>query len=114
MVPAGRPGTPETKGPRSRDKTGQDLETLKVPWSRDSKSPKVPGLKNWKSPGTMETLLSMSKKDPNVFIEPYHFRSTFFENFHFLKGCPFLDDFYACVSKTYFFIIMVISFDHNG
>ena len=25
--------TPGAKGPRSRDLTGQDLETLKVPWS---------------------------------------------------------------------------------
>ena len=43
------PRTPGTKAPRSQDQTGQDLETLKVPWSR---GPVVPGLKKSKSPGT--------------------------------------------------------------
>ena len=57
----------------------------------------------------------MSKNDPNLFIEPYHFRSTFltfFETFIFIT-LHFLD-FYASVSKTYFFIIVVISFGHKG
>ena len=41
-----------------RDRTGpRDLEGPVVPWSRDLTSPKVPGLENWKSPGTMETLV---------------------------------------------------------
>ena len=35
----------------------RDLEGLMVPWSRDLTSPKVLGLENWKSPGTMETLI---------------------------------------------------------
>ena len=47
LAPAGRPGPPETKGPRSRDRTGpRDLEG---PWSR---GPGVPGLNKSKSPGT--------------------------------------------------------------
>ena len=48
----GRPG----KVP-GLDRTGpRDPEGPMVPWSRDQRSPKVPGLENWKSPGTMETL----------------------------------------------------------
>ena len=40
------------------DRTGpRDLEGPVVPWSRELTSPKVPGLENWKSPGTMETLV---------------------------------------------------------
>ena len=44
--PARTPGTPGTKGPRPRDLTGQDLETLKVLWSRGpgtKEVQKVPG-----------------------------------------------------------------------
>ena len=49
----GRPG----KVP-GLDRTGpRDPEGPMVPWSRDLKSPKVPGLENRKSPGTMETLV---------------------------------------------------------
>ena len=49
----GPAGTPGTKGPRSRDLTGQDLETLKVLWSRG------PGTKEvQKVPRTMESLLA--------------------------------------------------------
>ena len=40
------------------DRTGpRDLEGPVVPWAWDLTSPKVPGLENWKSPGTMETLV---------------------------------------------------------
>ena len=35
----------------------RDPEGPVVPWSREQRSPKVPGLENWKSPGTMETLV---------------------------------------------------------
>ena len=35
------PGSPGTRGPRSRDQTGQDLETLKVPWSRGPRTKQV-------------------------------------------------------------------------
>ena len=45
---------------RSRDVTGLDLETLKVPWScgpGTKEVQKVPGLENWKIPRTMETLV---------------------------------------------------------
>ena len=58
------PGSPgKVPGP---DRTGpRDLEGPVVPWSRgpvvpwsrDLTSPKVPGLENWNSPGTMETLV---------------------------------------------------------
>ena len=50
------PGSPgKVPGP---DRTGpRDLEGPVVLWSRDLTSQKVPGLENWKSPMTMETLL---------------------------------------------------------
>ena len=57
LVPPGRPGTSRDVPGMSRDMTGRDLETLKVPWSRgpgtkkvqksrDLKIGKVPG--QWK------------------------------------------------------------------
>ena len=55
-----RPGTPGTKGPRSRGpaRTGpRDLEGPVVPPGQDLETLKVPGLENWKSPGTMESLV---------------------------------------------------------
>ena len=43
-----------------RDRTGpKDTEGPGTKKSRDLSSPKVPGLENWKSPGTMETLVCM-------------------------------------------------------
>ena len=59
-----RPGTPGTKGPRSRGpaRTGpRDLEGPVVLPGQDLETLKVPGLENWKSPGTMESLLSITK-----------------------------------------------------
>ena len=44
-----RPGKSREGPGTGRDRTGQDLETLKVLWSC---GPVVPGLKNSKSPGT--------------------------------------------------------------
>ena len=87
-VPCPVPGSPgksrevlgqEVLGPGTR----QDLETLKVPWSlsqflspgtkqvqqsRDLKIGKVPGLKNWESPGTMETLLHAAKNSNSLSL----------------------------------------------
>ena len=54
-----RPGTPGRKGPRSRGpaRTGpRDLEGPVVLPGQDLETLKVPGLENWKSPGTMESL----------------------------------------------------------
>ena len=54
------PGSPGTRGPRSRDKTGQDLETLKVPWSRCPGTKEVQkslDLKMGKVVGKMPTLV---------------------------------------------------------
>ena len=59
----GPAGTPGTKGPRPWDLTGQDIETLKVLWFRGpgtKEVQKVPRTKNWKSPGTMETLVLLA------------------------------------------------------
>ena len=52
--------TPGTKGPRSRGpgRTGpRDLEGPVVLAGQDLETLKVPGLENWKSPATMESLL---------------------------------------------------------
>ena len=52
--------TPGTKVPRSRGpaRTGpRGLEGPVVLPGRDLETLKVPGLENWKSPGTMETLV---------------------------------------------------------
>ena len=45
----GRPGKSREVLGRSRDQTGQDLDALKVPWSR---GPVVLGLQKSKSSGT--------------------------------------------------------------
>ena len=64
---------------------GQDLETLKVLWSRGpgtKEVQKVPRTKNWKSPGTMETLIGInvfiSKKERKMQLPPTldHFHSS--------------------------------------
>ena len=62
LVP-GRPGKPQDKtasvrGPVPGPKDPEDPGTKN---SRDLTSPKVPGLENWKSPGTMETLVGPTK-----------------------------------------------------
>ena len=60
MVPPGPPGPPGQKVLGPVVLAGQDLETLKVLWSRGpgtKEVQKVPRTKNWKSPGTMETLV---------------------------------------------------------
>ena len=51
--------TPGTKGPRSRGpgRTGpRDFEGPVVLAGQDLETLKVPGLENWESPGTMESL----------------------------------------------------------
>ena len=60
LVPPGPPGPPGQKVLGPVVLAGQDLETLKVLWSRGpgtKEVQKVPRTKNWKSPGTMETLM---------------------------------------------------------
>ena len=69
------PGPPgqEVLGPGTR----QDLETLKVPWSR---GPVVPGLnksKDWESPGTMETLAAMAFPVVEFSRQGYTIRKVF-------------------------------------
>ena len=66
----------------------------------------------------------MSKNDPNLFIEPFHFRSTvltFFENFQFYSTTfsKMMSIFgrFLCKSKQdlfFYSIIVVISFGHKG
>ena len=56
--------TSGTKGPRSRGpgRTGpRDLEGPVVLAGQDLETLKVPGLENWKSPGTMESLICTQK-----------------------------------------------------
>ena len=56
--------TPGTKGPRSRGpgRTGpRDFEGPVVLAGQDLETLKVPGLENWKSPGTMESLVLTSQ-----------------------------------------------------
>ena len=60
LVPPGPPGPPGQKVLGPVVLAGQDLETLKVLWSRGpgtKQVQKVPRTKNWKSPGTMESLV---------------------------------------------------------
>ena len=60
LVPPGPLGPPGQKVLGPVVLAGQDLETLKVLWSRGpgtKEVQKVPRTKNWKSPGTMETLV---------------------------------------------------------
>ena len=48
------PGTSRKVLGRSWDKAGpRDLEGPGTFWSRELTSPKVPGLENWKNPGTI-------------------------------------------------------------
>ena len=68
------PGTFREVLGRSRDQTGQDLETFKVPWPQDLTGPKVPGLENWKSPWKMKTLVH-SSTDCFLFFSSSSLRS---------------------------------------
>ena len=53
-----RPGKSREGPGTGQDRTGpRDLEGPVVPWSRDQRSPKVPGLENGKVPEKMPTLI---------------------------------------------------------
>ena len=78
-------GSPGTKDPRSRDKTGQDLETSKVPWSRCPGTKEVQksrDLKMEKVPEKMPTLvLRMYGENTVHCVSFYNFENIYVHNF---------------------------------